>query len=204
MLNAELANSPTFWARYEWRLMDDFSYPALEDEPIRMKVTEESCLLLDTGDDFSYISLLFEEDGEAVEIGWEDEAYFHPFVLRIEEWQSLYKQIAVNYNTAKWIPGLLLQRFVGFTSRLECQAITEEGLALRKQSGLYSEQELVNWPAHPLLTDETYWENTDRKWLLAAPHGWVMEGQEAYSLRTSNNPVFPYEAWNRMIAKLQI
>lgn len=202
MLDNRFANSKAFWARYEWRLQDDFSYPDLEDEPIRMKVTEEASLLVETGDDFSYISLLFEEKGqEELEIAWDDEGHFHPFVLRIEEWNALSKRIAANYGTEVWIPGLLLQRFVGFTSRSELEAIMEQGKALRKQSGLYTEAEIDNWPQHPVQTHEGFWESVDRKWRLQEPYGWVFEGEDAYSLRIADNPDFPYEVWNRMIAE---
>jgi len=92
MLDKKLANSKKFWARYEWRLQDEFAYSALEDHPIKMKITEEAALLIDTGDDFPYLSLLFAENEEApLEIAWDDEAYCHPFVLRMEEWEWLYR-----------------------------------------------------------------------------------------------------------------
>ncbi|MFF2089853.1 hypothetical protein [Paenibacillus sp. NPDC058174] len=203
MLNKKLANSKKFWARYEWRLQDDFTYSALEDHPIKMNITEEAALLIDTGDDFSYLSLLFEEKGkELLEIAWDDEAYFHPFVLRMEEWELLSRHIAAQHNTEQWIPALLLQRFVGYSSLSELKAVIRLGMEMRQQSGLYTPTELENWPEHPMLKDETLLNSIDRKWLLEAPYGWILEGKDSYSLRNADNPDFPYNAWNRMIAGL--
>ncbi len=204
MLNKELANSKLFWDRYEWRLQDEFAYPALEAQPIKMKITKDIALLIETGDDFSYLSLLFEEKGkEIVEIAWDDEAYGHPFALRIEEWGLLSLYLAARHYTEVWIPGLLLERFVGYSSRSELEEILKQGLEMRQLSGLYTPKELEDWSKHPMLKAETHWESVDRKWQLQEPYGWVLEGQDAYSLRNVDNPVFPYEAWNRMIATLQ-
>jgi len=204
MLDKKLANSKKFWARYEWRLRDEFAYATLEDHPIKMKITEEASLLIDTGDDFSYLSLLFEEKGEELlEIAWDDEAYCHPFVLRMEEWELLSQHIAAQHHIELWIPALLLQRFVGYSSRSELEAIIKLGMEMRQLSGLYEVTELEYWPTHPMLEAETLWDSIDRNWRKQAPYGWIFEGQDAYSLRNAGNPDFPFVIWNRMIAALQ-
>ena len=203
MLNLTLAHDETFWARYEWRLQDDFAYPELEEEPIRLPVTDEASLVLETGDDFGYISLLLEdEDGELIEIAWDDEAHFHPFVLRMDEWERLTRETAARAGVPEWIPVLLLQRFVGYDTPAELEAIVRRGMEMRRLSGLYSADELAAWPMHPLLADPPLWDRLDRRWREQPPYGWVCEGEDAYSLRSPDNPDFPFGAWNRMLAAL--
>lgn len=205
MLNKKLATAKIFWDRYEWRLQDDFSYRSLEDRPIRMKVTQDASLLLDTGDDFSYISLGFEEKGkEEVEIAWDDEGHPHPYVMRMDEWKLLSRRIAAQHKTDIWIPALLLMRFVGFSTRTELEAIVEQGSAMRRLSGLYTEEELQGLTTHELLQDLGYWSAMDRQWQFQEPYGWTLSGEDAYSLRGggADNPGFPFDAWNRMIASV--
>ncbi|WP_340024642.1 hypothetical protein MHI24_05885 [Paenibacillus sp. FSL K6-1096] len=203
MLDLTLAHDKTFWARYDWRLQDDFAYPELEEEPISLPVTDEVSLVLETGDDFSYISLLLEDgEGELTEIAWDDEAHFHPFVLRLDEWQRLSQQTAARTGVPEWIPALLLQRFVGYDSPAELEAIVRQGMEMRQLSGLYSADELAAWPAHPLLAEPYLWDRLDRHWREQPPYGWVCEGEDAYSLRSAGNPDFPFGAWNRILGNL--
>ena len=203
MMDLALAQDKKFWARYEWRLQDDFAYSELEEEPIRLPVTDEADLVLDTGEDFAYISLMFDAgDEEMIEIAWDDEAHFHPFVLRMEEWQGLSRQIASRAGVPEWIPALLLQRFVGYDSPAELEAILRRGMELRRLSGLYTADELAAWPEHPLLAQPSLWDKLDRRWREQPPYGWVFEGEDAYSLRIAGNPDFPFDAWNRMLASL--
>lgn len=203
MLDLTLMHDKTFWARYEWRLQDDFAYPELEEEPVRLPVTDQAGLVIETGDDFSYISLLLEEEDEdLIEIAWDDEAHFHPFVLRMDEWQRLSQQSAARAGMPEWIPALLLQRFTGYDSPAELKTIVRQGMEMRRQSGLYSADELAAWPAHPLLDNPSLWDRLDRRWSEQPPYGWVCEGEDAYSLRAVGNPDFPFDAWNRMLASL--
>ncbi|GBF73836.1 hypothetical protein PA598K_02159 [Paenibacillus sp. 598K] len=203
MMDLALAQDKKFWARYEWRLQDDFAYQELEEEPIRLPVTDEVDLVLDTGEDFSYISLMIDDgDEEMIEIAWDDEAHFHPFVLRMEEWQRLSRQISSRAGVPEWIPALLLQRFVGYDSPGELEAILRQGMELRRLSGLYTADELAAWPEHPFLAQPSLWDKLDRRWREQPPYGWVFEGEDAYSLRIAGNPDFPFDAWNQMLASL--
>lgn len=204
MLQSDLAQSRIFWDRYEWPLEDDFSYECLDGQPIRMDVTEDIALLLDPGDDFCYISLALQEnDDEDIEIAWDDQAHFHPFVLRSQEWKRLATHLAKKNDTEIWIPALLLRRFVGVESYNDYVSVLAWELDMRRVSGLFTEEELQSWPKLMEFEDPKFWENYDRKWFLKEPYGWVFEGSTAYSLRQSENPSFPFEAWNRMMDTLR-
>ncbi|MFF2890162.1 hypothetical protein [Paenibacillus sp. NPDC057967] len=203
MIPSELLYSRTFWDRYFWQLQDDFSYEMLEDNPIHFQLTEEHVLLLDPGDDFSYISLSFQyEDEEEIEIAWDDEAHFHPNVLRWSEYKAIVTRIAEAHEIDSWIPALLLRRFVGIQSMDELQAVSAWELEMRKASGLYAEAELKEWFEQSIVQAEEDWVNIDRRWVYREPLGWVVEGEDAYSLRNSDNTPFPFPQWNQMLTDL--
>lgn len=203
MLPEQLAYSRLFWDRYEWRRQDDFAYEFLEDHPVPMKVSGEFTLLLDPGEDFCYISLEFLEQGkEGVEVAWDDEGHFHPYVFRVEELQAVSERIARLHQVPVWIPGLLLRRFVGIdpVNEQERESALQWELELRRQSGLYKEEELdavihpTSRPAAGLHTGKS-----GRSWRFQSPYGWIMEGEDAYSLRHPDCAFFPFAGWNRML-----
>ena len=203
MIQKELFSSKKFWDRYFWNLHDEFSYEILGDNPFRFHLTENHTLLLDPGEDLAYISLSFQYKAEdELEIAWDDEAHFHPFVLRFHEFQVMVDKIAAVDDLEKWIPALLLRRFVGIESFAELQTISAWELEMRKASGLFTEDELHAWFEKSKQDHENFWDNCDRKWSYQEPFGWVFEGNDAYSLRSSANSHFPFEQWNRMLAEL--
>lgn len=203
MIQKKLFSSKKFWDRYFWNLHDEFSYGILEDNPIRFHLTEYDTLLLDPGEDLAYISLAYQYKTEnELEIAWDDEAHFHPFVLRFTELQAIVDKIAAVHNVEKWVPALLLRRFVGIESFAELQTISAWELEMRKTSGLFTEDELHAWFEKSKQDHENFWNDCDRKWSYQEPTGWGFEGNDAYSLRNANNSHFPFQQWNRMLAEL--
>lgn len=206
MLLDQLAYSRLFWDRYEWRVEDDFAYEALEDQPTVMKLTEQYSVWLDPGEDLGYISFGLQETGkEAIELAWDDQGHFHPYILRYGEWCAIAKRVALVHQVPAWIPGLLLRRFVGIDpgkeeERLEVQ---QQELEWRRLSGLFAEEELKQ-VMHITSRPISEWASSvpDRKWQFREPYGWIMEGEDAYSLRQPANAGFPFAEWNQMIAAL--
>lgn len=203
MIMKNVFYSKTFWERYFWKLQDEFSYEFHEDDPLRFQLTAQDTLLLDPGEDLSYISLGYQYKGEEeIEIAWDDEAYFHPFVMRFNEFLAIVDQIAAVNQIEAWIPALLLRRFVGIESYSEFQKVSAWEFDKRKISGLFTEDELQEWLEESKHLDEAYWNDISRKWSYQEPYGWVLEGEDAYSLRNSANRSFPFQKWNRMLAEL--
>lgn len=193
----------TFWERYFWKLQDEFSYEFLEDNPLRFRLTAQDTLLLDPGEDLSYISLSYQyKNEEEIEIAWDDEAHFHPFVMRFNELLAIVDQIAAAHQIETWIPALLLRRFVGIESFAEFQTVSAWEFDIRKTSGLFTDDELQEWLEESKHIDEAYWNDCYRKWSYREPYGWVFEGEDAYSLRNSANGSFPFQEWKRMLAEL--
>lgn len=203
MMPTELFYSRTFWDRYNWQLQDDFSYEMLEDNPIHFQLTDDHALLLDPGDDFAYISLSFQyEEEEEIEIAWDDEAQFHPNVLRWNEHKTIVGRIAEVHGLEPWIPALLLRRFVSLQSMDELQEISAWELEMRRASGLYTESELQEWLEESRAKAEEDADRIDRTWICREPFGWIVEGEDAYSLRHSDNTTFPFQQWKLMMAEL--
>lgn len=193
----------TFWERYFWKLQDEFSYEFLEDNPLCFRLTAHDTLLLDPGEDLSYISLGYQyKNEEEIEIAWDDEAHFHPFVMRFNELLAIVDQIAAVHQIDTWIPALLLRRFVGIESFAEFQTVSAWEFEIRKKSGLFTDDEIQEWLEESKHMDEAYWNDCYRKWSYREPYGWVFEGEDAYSLRNSANGSFPFQEWNRMLAEL--
>ncbi|WP_229106713.1 hypothetical protein [Paenibacillus sp. 1001270B_150601_E10] len=193
----------TFWERYFWKLQDEFTYDTFEDNPIHFQLTAQDALLLDPGEDFAYISLGYQhKDEEEIEIAWDDEAHFHPFVMRCHEYQAIVNQISAEHQLEAWIPALLLRRFVGVGDFAEFQMIMAWELDMRKASGLFTEAEMQDWLEESKQWDEDYWNGCNATWKYQERYGWVYEGEDAYSLRNSANPSFPFLKWNRMLAEL--
>lgn len=193
----------TFWERYFWKLQDEFCYEFFEDNPLRFQLTANDALLLDPGEDLAYISLGYQyKDEEGIEIAWDDEAYFHPFVMRFNEFLAIVDQIAAVHHIEAWIPALLLRRFVGIESFAEYHKVSAWELDMRKTSGLFTEDELDEWLEESKHLDEAYWHEFNKEWKFQEPYGWVFEGEDANSLRNSVNSSFPFQKWNRMLAEL--
>jgi len=203
LIQNKIFYSKIFWDRYFWNLHDDFSYEFLEDNPIRFQLTENDTLLLDPGEDFAYISLSYQyKDEDELEIAWDDEGHFHPFVMRFNEYQTIIDRITALHKVEKWIPALLLRRFVGIESFAELQRISAWEIDLRKTSGLFTEDELHTLIEKSKHDVDNFWNKCDRKWNYKEPFGWVFEGDDAYSLRNSANSLFPFQRWNRMLVEI--
>ncbi len=189
-------SSIRFWKAYFWIIEEEKEYPELK-EPLFLPVSNEYYLVLDM-EDFGYISLsLRGSNKEEAEIAWDDEGHFHPYVLRMEEWLKLTKQIAANLCTGQWIPALLLCRFVGLE-----QVVSEKEeflFLIRKfsiESGLFGD-ESETW----FLDSEFYnrlSEDMDAKWE-NRNNRWYYVGEDAYSLRNPDNDGFPFSQWEELL-----
>lgn len=191
-----LFNSKLFWQRYSGVLEDDFAYEFLKDEPITFQLTDKYSLSIDTGEDLCYICLIFQYKKRLkTEIASDDD----PFVLRFDEYQSITETISKSYKLEKWIPMLLLIRFVGPNDLNESDKLFELENELLQMSGLFSKQELAGLREDGIPVNEDW----DAKWNLQPSIGWVYESEDdAYSLRTSENDEFPFKHWNKMLEQL--
>ena len=187
--------SKEFWLRYFWILQDDFSYELL-DKPIEFLLPNGFCLYLDTGSDLSYIYLSFKHNQEVFEVAWDDEAQWHPFVFRFDEFIIVTKMISEINNLEEWLTRLLFIRFVGSDNKSEEDRMYKLKIDMLYESGLFSKQDLKEFDEK---NKREHTDNIDAKWVFDSLKGWIYEGLDAYSLRNSQNTEFPFSLWNGMI-----
>ena len=210
----KLFHTKEFWLRYFWILEDDFSYELLDEQPIKFFLSNEFCLSIDPGHDFSYISFVLKYNQEEFEIAWDDQAHPIPFVFRYDEFNILTTRISEINHLDEWIAKLLLIRFVGADNLSEFQQIIQLQYDLLKSSQLYSEQELDSCKQR-LDQAAVYWRNygRDAQWVVDPTNGkgWLYKGEDAYSLRSFDNTEtdntetgFPFPLWNRLIEQCKL
>src|SRR4051812_12948402 len=109
-----LTQKPEFWRQFFFEMWDE-EFPELEGCRLEFPVGEGSALTLDLDTSLSYFGLGLRHPGAAApsEIAWDDQAHWHPHVLRWEELDLVCRVVALDDPTLPH-PGLplaLLHRF---------------------------------------------------------------------------------------------
>jgi hypothetical protein len=173
--------------------------------PLRFSIELEICL------DFYVINLMLVNgrSNKRSELGWWDEARWHPFALRWNELQGLlryWKAHPSHCPVGTSAALLLLARFVGnavndinkFPARKKLVAAAYSDLGLFTRAEV---KELVEGT----LVDST---EDDYRWTKKTELGWVFGGEYAcYSIRNAEHSDgsegrFPFADWNRLMTKI--
>ncbi|GGD57902.1 hypothetical protein [Paenibacillus nasutitermitis] len=183
-----------FWTDYYWMTEEDRSYPALADNPVELRLSEGSALLVDIEEELMDVTLLLSGrlDGEPVQLGWDDQVHFHPYVFRWAELEAISKHLRAEDPDAGFIPFLLLYRFAAITQQDDLNHIRSTVEAAWRSLDLYSEGEIqafIKQTIRPL---------DNAVWTLHPRFGWVLEG-EAYTLRHAGNEEFPYDDLQKLL-----
>jgi hypothetical protein len=204
---------PRFWSDYTFETEpdvdwdeDEAPYPALKDCRITFPTSPEYALTLDLEDLLSYFSLgLRHPDApEPVEVAWDDQAHWHPHVLRWPELDLIGRCVALNDPDLPHpgLPLLLLNRFAPICLDDDVDVIFPLLESAWRSLGVLDEREI-----------NRYVELYDRRqarftWQHHEGIGWTIEqdeeglessGFELYTLRSAENDSFPFAAWNRMV-----
>jgi hypothetical protein len=191
----------SFWADYFWLRQAETTCnekheqpPARLDNPIVFPFPADYSLILDIASEIN-LSLFHPSVRSPIELGWDDEAHWHPFALRWEELETLCRCLAAGDSklTHPGWPLLLLCRFAPITKDDDYETARQNiMLALERTHpsilGL-SEQVLE-------LVDRS---DDDVAWRRASDGHWSCEGDDAYSLRVEGNPKFPFELLRDLI-----
>ncbi|NEO84780.1 MAG: hypothetical protein F6J87_11080 [Spirulina sp. SIO3F2] len=152
------------------------------------------------------------KDGVSEEIAWDDQAHWHPHVLRWDELDVICRCIALLDSGLPHpgIPLLLLCRFAPITDSED----SEYSLSLLRQA----------WNSLNLFTDseiEAFIERVDRRgqgfeWKLEPTFGWILDQDYdldkdlmlgkamLYTLRHPENSEFPFLEFQRMIEEAKL
>jgi hypothetical protein len=134
--------------------------------------------------------------GTAVEIAWDDLAHWHPHVLRWVELDAIGRQVDAHPG----IPLLLLARFAPILTAADAEAaLPLIDAAWRHADGQISAQNR--------LLEIIDFRETGARWQHVLGLGWCLEqndgGERAlYSLRVSDNSLFPWQEWHQLMARI--
>jgi len=218
-LTARIAE-PDFWPRY---LFDDAA-ELPEDEPEESEESDESDeeyraefglggglgLVLDV-ELGNWVGLGLAAPGrtEPVELGWDDEAHFHPHVMRWSELDLLARAAAVHDPTLRH-PGpvvALLARFVVLDEQDEPGAITPlvdaAFRAVRPGPGRGVRPETRDWyELRDLSGTGLRWTDEGRRSAVSQPDDLTIM-RPLYTLRAPGSDEFPFAEWEALLVRAE-
>lgn len=186
--------SPDFWCWYwlvdGWRERTDIAVP---EKALRLGlVGQRPTLVLNVTRFERTLYLDHPSLSEKAQLGWLDDAHWHPDVLRWEETECASRYLA---NAAGTRPRpsealLLLAIFTPVTRSDDCARVTQLLDAASVEVGIPSQaREHVLWHASSPYNAE--WRRDAGRW--------VLEG-EVHSLRYLDNPSFPFQELQELSA----
>ena len=189
-----LSRSVQFWKDYFWEDgPTDAHYPDLADCTVRLEVAPGWALTLALDEDLAAMELSIEGLGETAELGWDDQAHWHPHVLRWEELDLIGRAAALRDPAASH-PGLavlLLYRFAPICDEADAE------LAFPLLETAWAEIGVDGGRAHERMLQRTDARTAGFKWQLADGR-WVLSQdepnpeRELYTLRNADNDEFPH------------
>jgi hypothetical protein len=145
---------------------------------------------------------------EPVQVAWDDQAHWHPHVLRWEELDLIGRCVALTDPTLPHpgLPVLLLNRFAPVCANDDADIMFPMLESAWRSLGIFSPQEI-----------DKHVERFDCRqgrftWQSDASLGWSLvqdeearesSGYDLYTLRDPGNSEFPFLAWNQMIGEME-
>jgi hypothetical protein len=204
-----LLSSPRFWTDFLWETDATRSgqtggpYPQLDGCLVELPIATGFGLSLSLNAYLSYFQLdLTTPDRLPIMLAFDDQAHWHPHVLRWSELDTICRAVAVNDPELPhpgWVV-LLLHRFAPICEGDDIESIVATLEAAWKNVGAFSESEIA-----------TFIEKIDARdagfqWREAEPCGWCLEQEDReeysrglYTLRRPDNEKFPFAQWRQMI-----
>ncbi|MBX7223157.1 MAG: hypothetical protein K1Y36_24635 [Blastocatellia bacterium] len=176
-------------------------YVIFEEQPLRFPLSPHSGLLLqlDSGLGYHSLQLWDSELSQPIEIAWDDQAHWHPHVLRWEELELLGRCVALADPDLPHpgLPLLLLNRFTPICTDDEARLAFPVLESAWRSLNLYSGIELVRQ------IERFDWRESGIGWQFQESTGWFpvqdVSERQIYSLRQPENETFPFAAFNRMV-----
>ncbi len=205
-----LLRTRRFWTDFLWVTEPcalpggGLPYPELQVCRVDLPVADGFELRLSLDEYLALFQLDLAAPGhDSVNIAWDDQAHWHPHVLRWKELETICRSIAMQQSELSH-PGhavLLLHRFALICEDDDSDAIVATLETAWTQLGLFTKKEITSWIERIDARDSGF------RWQWNEPKGWSIEqdegvesGRQLYSLRRSGNEQFPFADWGRMIA----
>lgn len=182
--------SARFWRDYFW--MDERDPPPAYPELARAKIEfplpggYSLLLMLSQSLDQHVLYLVHPSRKEPWQLGWDDQAHWCPQAFRWEEMDAICRCLArrdPRFPHPGW-PLLLLFRFAPLTKDDDAGAARETLRHAWKALAAFDDAEIET------LLEKLAWVGTSR-WEQSGER-WVATGDDAYSLRGSESPDFPF------------
>lgn len=202
----------SFWTDYFWitepykgdyswlskPYIEDRTYPELNENKIRFRVSESFQLGFDLDEDIGYSSLVLYHHTipEGVELGWMDGHCFHPFVFRWSEIEKLGQLLASQVPQYPSAPFLLLSLFSIITIEEDITRVRNQLDSAWRSLDLFTDSEL------DVIIDKHCYSFDDKKWRYDEGFGWYLEGEDAYTLRHPKVKDFPVDLFREFLRQL--
>lgn len=205
-----LLQSPRFWKDFFWMtegephsFRSDPPYPQLAKFKLGLPICDGYGLSLSFDHNLITFSLDFIAPNEdPVNIAFDDQAHWHPHVLRWSELETICRAIALHDSELShpgWVV-LLLYRFAPICVNDDIEAITATLEAAWRRIGGLSDNDITTFIERMDARD------ADFRWREDESVGWVIEQDDdsrawkgLYTLRSADNEKFPFTEWSQMI-----
>jgi hypothetical protein len=198
-----------FWTDFLWETeayavgQNEPRYPELKDCKVEFPIVDGFGLTLSLNEHLTYFCLDFTgPQRRPVNIAWDDQAHWHPHVLRWAELETISRVLAIRDDELVhpgWIV-LLLHRFAPICEGDGVAAIASTLEAAWKRVGVFSNHEITSFIERIDATDAGF------RWRRVEGAGWCIEQEDRtasarglYSLRCADNDAFPFREWDRMM-----
>jgi hypothetical protein len=209
----DAVRDPRFWLLSVWDNeagnlpdWDEEVYQGLTDCRVTFPVSPEYALVLELDAGLSYFSLGLQHPGapEPVQVAWDDQAHWHPNVLRWQELDLIGRCVALQDPDLPHpgIPMLLLNRFTPICVGDDVDVIHPLLESAWRSLGVFDERQIGRQvDRYDRRQARFIWRQYDET-------GWALEQDEEargspvfylYTLRSADNASFPFREWNRMV-----
>jgi hypothetical protein len=201
-----LARTRRFWTDFFWETdSGSNAYPELAGCTIELPLASGYGLSLSLDAGLCYFSLgFFSPETETIEIAWDDQAHWHPHVLRWQELELICRTIALQDAELPHpgLPLLLLHRFVPICEGDDIDLIVPMLESAMQQLAAFSAAEIAAFIERADARDAHFRWRYD-----GAVRGWCLEQADdegtargLYTLRNAQNPDFPFAKWTQMLS----
>lgn len=197
-----------FWTDFFWITnADEGDYPGLDDCDVELPVTEEYQLSLNFSAWLSCFVLNFiDADGKSVEIAHDDQAHWHPHILRWKELDLICRAVADDDPELPHpgLPLLLLYRFAPICRDDDVDFITSMLDAAWRKLDIFSDAEIRKFIERSDARDAGFrWQYDDNEkfWWIEKDEGGT-SGKGLYTHRhlEGARDQFPSANWEEMMA----
>jgi hypothetical protein len=195
-----------FWTNAYWLTYPDDEAEDLAKRTIRFEVTDCHALVLGLDDGFYFFSLGLSVDGaDPIDLGWDDQAHWHPHVLRWRELDAIGGAVARRDPSLvhPGVPLLLLMRFAPITDEVDGGIAHHLIGRAWDRLGLFSRREREAFFDRIDARGAGFtWRRTELGHVIEQDEGDRFRRRALYSLRAPGSEEFPLEELEAMLASI--